>query len=331
MKRYIAVVLILGMLLGCTGTEEPQLQNPDGEEAILDFSKAGEFPIQGRTGAFSFTIADKIYMGTGFGSNATYYGDFWEYNPNTDIWAEKAPFPLGPFIGGEVMAYKGKGYVFAGGVLNCQLNSPCDHIYYSAVHAYDPVSDTWEKVAELPNLKGMDYGTIKVEGDRAFLFLDMRTYEINLADFQYIQKSGPQAPIVFSANFRIGSKVYFVCPMDNGLGTKSVYSYDLLTDHWETLADFPGIKRYSAVGFSHDGFGYILGGKESDYSGEDRQFKEIWQFNPADKSWKEVGEYPGNAFTGQVLEVLGNDIFVGFGDTRSYITFEKDWWKWNIK
>jgi len=332
MKSIVQAVLVLLLISGCSGVEEPQVQGPDGEETQLDFTELSEFPSHGRTGAFSFTMANKIYVGTGFGANATYYGDFWEYDLMSNTWTEKSPFPLGPYMAGVTFVHQGKGYVLAGGTLSCpDFNVACDHIYYTTVHAYDPSSNTWEKVGELPSFQGMNFGSVEIVGDKAILFWDMKTYEINLLDFQYSQKSNPPASIAFSADFRVGNKVYFTCPMDSGRGTKFIYSYDLSTDQWETLPDFPGIKRYNAVGFSLDGYGYILGGKESDLANEDRQFKEIWQFNPNDISWKKVTDYPGAAYTDQVLETVGNDIYMGFGDTRSYIKFEKDWWKLEIK
>lgn len=327
MIRFFAMFLILGMLSGCTGTEEPQLQNPDEEEDILDVTALGEFPSHGRTGAFSFTLANKIYVGTGFGSNATYYGDFWEYDLKSNSWTEKSPFPLGPYIGGVTFVYKGKGYVLAGGTLQCQLGAPCEHIYYTALHSYDQITNTWEKVADLPAFQGMNFGSLEVVGDKAILFWDMKTFEIDLVNFQFSEKSNPPAPLVYSADFRIGNKVYFTCMANSGKGTKLTFSYDLSNDRWETLPDFPGTKRYDAKGFSLNGYGYVLGGKESNFAGEDQQFKEIWQFNPTDNSWKKIGDYPGVAFTGQVLETVGKDVYIGFGDTRSYISFEKDWWK----
>lgn len=114
---------------------------------------------------------------------------------------------------------------------------------------------------------------------------------------------------------------------DSGKGTRSIFSYDLTKDQWETLPDFPGTKRYDAIGFSLNGYGYVLGGKESNFAGEDQHFKEIWQFNPSDNSWKKIADYPGAAFTGQVLEKVGNEVYIGLGGTRNHISFEKDWWK----
>lgn len=327
MAKFLIKTLIFGMFFGCTATEEPLPQDIVQEENVFDIAELGGFPAEGRTGAFSFTLDNKIYVGTGFGSNSTYFSDFWEYDLNSKIWTEKSPFPLGPYLAGVPFVYQGKGYVLAGGVLQCELDLPCEHIYYTALHTYDPISNTWQKAADLPNFKGMNVGSLEIVNDKVILFWDMKTFEIDLINYLVTEKSNPPASLTYSADFKIGNKVYFTCMAVSGKGSKSTFSYDLTSDQWETLPDFPGIKRYDAIGFSLNGYGYVLGGKESDFSGEDMQFKEIWQFNPSDNSWKKVGDYPGVAYTGQVLETVGNEVYVGFGDTRSYITFEKDWWK----
>ena len=98
-----------------------------------------------------------------------------------------------------------------------------------------------------------------------------------MVDFQFIQKTSSPETIGYSANFKIGNKIYFTCGIEfkSGKGGKSIYSYDLGLNKWELLPDFPGMGRLDATGFTQNGYGYILGGKESDYQGEDEQFKEI--------------------------------------------------------
>lgn len=332
MKSIFKLISIAFLLASCSSIEDPQIESPDENqnEQKGEFStfKIKDFPSEGRTGAFSFTIGGKIYIGTGFGSNSTYFGDFWEYDPVSDSWIEKASFPIDSFIGGNSFVYQNKGYVIAGTTLNCQLNTPCTYTYHSAIHAYDPVTDKWKKVGELPQFNGRALGPpVMVEGNKAILFWDYQSFEIDLQNYQITPKSNAPGTMVYSANFKIGNKIYVSCPMNSGKGTKSVFSYDISTGNWEILPDFPGIKRYLAQGFSYNGFGYLIGGKESDIYGEDKQFKEVWRFNPADQSWKMIGIYPGAAYTGQVLQVIEGDVFVGLGDSRSYISFEKDWWK----
>src|SRR6516164_997902 len=49
----------------------------------------------GREGAVGFSIGSKGYIGTGLNSSSipsTYFRDFWEYDPATDAWTQKADF-----------------------------------------------------------------------------------------------------------------------------------------------------------------------------------------------------------------------------------------------
>ena len=40
----------------------------------------------------AFAIGNKIYVGTGW-NNTSYYNDFYEYDPASDTWTQKANFP----------------------------------------------------------------------------------------------------------------------------------------------------------------------------------------------------------------------------------------------
>lgn len=50
-------------------------------------------------GAVSFSIGNKGYMGTGETSSG-FSNEFWEYDPLTDTWAQKADFGGGWVAGG---------------------------------------------------------------------------------------------------------------------------------------------------------------------------------------------------------------------------------------
>src|SRR5262245_56615919 len=47
-----------------------------------------------RYAAVGFSIGDKGYMGTGYGT--AYMNDFWEYDPVTNIWTQMADFGGAP-------------------------------------------------------------------------------------------------------------------------------------------------------------------------------------------------------------------------------------------
>ena len=46
----------------------------------------------GRLHAVGFSIGSKGYIGTGLGASSVELADFWEYDPATDSWTQKANF-----------------------------------------------------------------------------------------------------------------------------------------------------------------------------------------------------------------------------------------------
>lgn len=82
-----------------------------------------DFDGENRTGAVGFSIGNKGYIGTGYGSGQVYLNDFWEYDPAKDAWAKKIDFngegrtdSFGFSIGSK--GYLGGGRGSGGGDLN---------------------------------------------------------------------------------------------------------------------------------------------------------------------------------------------------------------------
>lgn len=334
MCTRLFVFFLAFALFACSESADPDPSDPE-TEIEADFTGLSAIPGSGRRSAFSFAIGNKVYVGAGFGRDAsgqTYLADFWEYDVASNTWTEKAPFPLGPFFGQDAFAYNGKGYVFFGGTVECSgPEVPCDHIEYNYVHAYDPASDTWQQVADLSSIPGLRDGHATLIGDKVFFVTDNKAFEISLLDFSYTDKAAPPVLINFAAFFRIGDKIYYMTGMDNGLGNKQCVSYDLVNGTWELLPDFPEKGRYDASGFAMDGYGYLIGGKESDFFGKNQRFRDVWQFEPKGKTWKKIGDYPGSGFTLKVLEVLGEKVYLGLGDEGNGLTFGSDWWVLEMK
>ena len=101
----------------------------------------------GRYQAVSFVINNKAYMGTGFGPSGTNFclKDFWEFDPATLVWTQKADFGPGARaaavgFGSGSLGYVGTGYFIESGV-NYNMN---DFWSYSAG------SNIWTKKANFP-------------------------------------------------------------------------------------------------------------------------------------------------------------------------------------
>ncbi|MGY6744088.1 MAG: Kelch repeat-containing protein [Cecembia sp.] len=348
MKNKLILIVGLGLILSyCTEPEKPSVDNlPDDkpslekpkeeeEQIVLSFSKSKSMPTPGRKRAFSFAIDNKIYVGTGFGTDESgqkYFSDFWEYDIQNDTWEEKAPFPLGPFSDGDAISYNGIGYVLFGKKIVCeQIDTPCNHIDVGEVHAYDPSTDTWEKVADFSDQPRLIGGHATLIGDKVFFVNNFDAYTINLIDFSYTSLANPPDFINDATHFMIEENIFLIMGMNSGIGKKDCFTYNIPSDQWQVLPDFPEVGRYGSVGFANEGMGYVLGGKQGDISGQNEQFKDIWQYNPTTTEWKKVGTYPGEAYSWKVLQKAGGAIYVGLGDKRNFLTFENDWWKLEMK
>ncbi len=70
-----------------------------------------------RAGAVGFAIGNKGYIGTGNGYDSyshSYRNDFWEYNPSTDTWTQKANFGGGESENAVGFSIGDKGYIGTG-------------------------------------------------------------------------------------------------------------------------------------------------------------------------------------------------------------------------
>jgi N-acetylneuraminic acid mutarotase len=119
-----------------------------------------------------FSIGNKGYVGTGL-SQIFAKNDFWEYDPATDTWTQKADY------GGEAVffavgfAINGKGYIGEG--------QSDGNIYYG-FWEYDPILDTWTQVADFPGKPRAGAVAFSI-GDQGYLGTGGRSFRPVLRDF----------------------------------------------------------------------------------------------------------------------------------------------------
>ena len=111
------------------------------------WTQKANVPNMPRSGAVGFSIGSKGYIGTGEGYNGyNFYSldDFWEYDPATNIWTQKADFGGGIRYCAVGFSIGSKGYVGTGQVGTSTFKND--------FWEYDPVSDTW---TQLPDFAGV--------------------------------------------------------------------------------------------------------------------------------------------------------------------------------
>ncbi len=88
-------------------------------------------------------------------------------------------------------------------------------------------------------------------------------------------------------------------------------------DEWTKSADFEGLPRSGAAGFTIDGYTYLTTG----YGTSSNRFVDTWRFDPERQNWQRVADFPGAARNNAVSFVLDGKGYVGLG-TNSSVMFQ---------
>lgn len=108
-----------------------------------DWGKAPEFGGDPRTGAVSFQIGDKVYVGLGYGKigkTETELRDLWKLQDG--LWSKVDSFPGHGRVGAVAFMVGTKAYVGTGYQLKTNVQ---DEKFYSDFYEFDTATDTWNK------------------------------------------------------------------------------------------------------------------------------------------------------------------------------------------
>ena len=299
----------------------------------------GQFWIQksslgavGRHRSTGCATSHRGYMGLGHvnGSGQDIsYKDWWEYDPASDTWTQRANFPVSthgavsfvvdncPVVGGG-SALSTQFYKFDPSqntwtpIANCILPNPGDSQAFSVnnrgfvyqgnqLAKYNPNTDTWSLCANAPMTFGQWTCSFVIEGS-AFIKGGAQLWEYKPLHDQWLQRASfPGVSTGGSAGFAIQQRGYVTSGYVGGLSvvTEQVWSFHPATNTWQQEIDFPGSKRRFIVAFAIHDRGYIGTGTNG------INFNDFWQFNPTDntigieEATPEVSIFP-NPFTDMV-------------------------------
>lgn len=237
------------------------------EKATEDGS---EFPGDARTGAVGFTIDGKGYVGTGYNGSDELL-DFYEYDPETDSWSQKADFIGSARYSAIGFSINGKGYIGTG----------YDGSEQKDFYEYDPTTDTWEQIYGFGGEKRRE-GSAFVIDDIAYIGFGLHngSYEDDFYSFDgtdFTQLNEPEDEdedaFVVSHNtaFSLDGKGYIATGISSSI-TSQAWEYTPSTDSWTQIPNFEGTSRQDANAFSFDSKALVLMGRSgSSY------FDDIWE------------------------------------------------------
>jgi N-acetylneuraminic acid mutarotase len=244
------------------------------------WTQKADFGGPGRLYAVGFTIAGKGYVGTGqSGSfpNYTYYNDFWEYDPNSNVWTQKANFGGTARYGAAGFSIDSKGY----------LGTGTDGLSQRDFWEFDPIQNTWTQKADFGGTERV-WATGLSIGAKGYFGLGggpngtlKDFWEYDPSTNVWLQKAdfgGPARQV--PASFSIGNKGYVgTGENENTTSLKDFWEFDPSVNTWSQKADFGGTGRNQAAGFSIGSKGYIgTGVNPSGYK------KDFWEYTPEETS-----------------------------------------------
>ena len=310
--------------------------NPFTFKFISPWVRKSDLPgsVFGSNGS-TFVINDKIYFAN---STHTDDRDFWEYDPITDDWQQKADIPGPPYSLRVAFSVNNVGYIGSGDckAYYCAMGFTGSCSFYS----YSPDIDSWEQVSYIvgsPAFNGGLYGAIGFQDENyGYMFAGLAPadyyYDIPISNYWRYDPSQDTWEIigVFSefnpyllspSGFQIEGKFYIGCGENNTVEkyNSSFWIFNPTTNTWEDIAEFPGTPRRGAVGFSKGGYGYVGLGYNKNYG----TLKDFWRYDPIQNEWRRIADLPSSAREGAVSAVVNERVFVGLG------TEENDLWEFD--
>jgi len=280
---------------------------------LLSIESQAQFWIQkssfagvGRHRAVGCATENKGYLGLGHvnGSGVDYsYKDWWEYDPSSDSWSQKASFPVNNH-GATSFVVNDHPCVGGGSALNGEF------------YEFNPVQNTWTPIAACPFFNPGDTQGFSVN-NKGYVYVGQQLAEYDPSSNSWSLKASP--PITFgswSSSFTIEGSGYVKA------GTK-LFEYKPSHNTWTQRADFPGESTGGSYGFSILQRGFITCGYVGGLSTVSSQ---VWSFYPGTNTWHTELEFPGVSRRFPVAFAIHNRGYFGTGTNGINLN---DFWQYN--
>jgi N-acetylneuraminic acid mutarotase len=266
------------------------------------------------------SINGKGYIGTGF--TGTYSTDWWEWDPATNVWTQKANYPGSGIVEASAFNIGDYGYV---------LSSPTGNDFWR----FDPATNSWSQMAPFAGaarqaavafaIDSKGYITTGASPTLGGSSVDL--WEYNTATDSWQQMADLPGPARhYACGFSIGSKGYVGTGSGGGASLlNDFWAWDQNTNTWSQMASFPGVPRREASAFSIGNLGYMGMG-----SGFGTYHTDFYQYNPATNSWTQKASYLGGPREEATQFSIGPYGYVGTGyDGLVAGSMMKDFWEYH--
>ena len=284
------------------------------------WQQRADFGNFGRHRATGMGIGNKAYVGTGHLNGTgwdTWYSDWWEYDPASNSWTQKADYPGNGGTGDQDI-----------------VSLPMDTVGYAGLgqwdglsfYKYSPATNQWTQVSSAPSNGDFNntfpfrigsYGYFPSLGGSNFFRYDaINDTWLQLAPL-------PITTFYGTPTFAIGDRGYIKDPYNGS----SFYEYNPSSDSWTMKAPFPGDHPFRPRGFTQYGYGFFIGGFQGNPGSLPWEWdKQVWRYDPLTDSWERQDDHPGTIRRWAVAPMIGNKVYYGLGTNGTNFN---DWWQFD--
>ncbi len=251
-----------------------------------DWAKKADFPSSSRNFGLGFSIGKKGYFGMGQKQTKPFiyksYNDFWEYDPETDVWTQKADFPGGGRLMARGFSVNNKIYVGFGFVIAAYGSNAGGNDYQTDFYEFDPHSNKWAEKNEARLGRGDIFFVLK---DKAYAVnLEYRSLNIYNAqtDTWFANTWGkkelapnPADLAGYDVCFPSGEKEYLITTIrEKGETINQLWEFDPAAISWKkkNSLPIPGSDTVSVFSIGEKNFA-IMGGTE------------VLEYDPETQNW----------------------------------------------
>lgn len=274
--------------------------------------------VGARSFAVGFSIGNKGYVGTGRGVSV-YLKDFWEYDPATNVWTQKADIGGVARIGGTGFSIAGKGYL---GLGFDGINHLIDF------WEFNPSTNVWTAKANFGGAGRRETVGFAI-GNKGYVGTGYTSFYVN--DFweydpqinAWIPRASfPGTRRYGAVGFGLNGKGYLGAGFSDIDGfKKDFWEYDPVSNAWLQKADLPA-SRLNAIGFNIANKGYV----SLDFT-VNSGTTELWEYTPSANAWTQRKSFPGVARYGAVGFSIGNQGYVSTGQIAP-LTYSAETWQY---
>ncbi|MFM2017879.1 MAG: hypothetical protein RL007_1535 [Bacteroidota bacterium] len=304
MRKFISLSLLFIVSLADAQTQYGWVQK-------------ASIPATGRHRSTALSCGNRGYVGLGHINSIVdvLFNDWWEYDPGSDTWSQKANFAGG-------LRYHAAGFTIGNEMFVGTGRAPSS-VLMNDFYKYSPATNTWTPVANFPGAARRGAVSFEINGSgyvgTGSYYGDWYKYNPVANNWTAIA-SGPAARIS-AVGMALNGKGY--CGTgDVGGNTGDWWEYNPATNQWTQKATLTGLPRMEACGFAFDGKCFV--GTGDDYS-SGTNYQDFWCWNPATNAWTQVTDFGGAARRYLVALTIGQRVFAGTGTSGMNYN---DWWEY---